>query len=209
MKLYKNTLIISTIVFVILIILSCIFEFSCISDFKVILFLNTYFIGAACSIVVVIITTFIQFKYEQRKALKSVLSDVQFFFFHYLLLIMALDPNEKTSDKQWEYYYSEAYNGVRKISSELLNIEWFSKKARKITGNLEEAVLNVMINIAKNPDKWSDILCTVNEPWLVKIKDNAILLANGEDYYAKKIAENYEKIQLELETAKLNVKTSK
>ena len=130
MKLYKNTLIISAIVFVFLIFLSCIFEFTCISDLKVISFLNNYFIGAACSIVVVIITTFIQFKYEQRKALKSVLSDVQFFFFHYLLVIMALDPNEKTTDKQWEYYYGEVYNSVRKISSELSNIEWFSKKAR-------------------------------------------------------------------------------
>ena len=209
MKLYKNTLIISAIAFVVLIILSCILEFTCISNLEATSFLNNYFIGTACSIVVVIITTFIQFKYEQRKALKSVLSDVQFFFFHYLLVIMALDPNEKTSDKQWEYYYSEVYNGVRKISSELLSIEWFSKKARKTTGNLQEAVLNVMINIAKNPDKGSGILRTVNEPWLEKIKDNAILLAKGEDYYAKRIAENYEKIQHELETTNLNIKTSK
>jgi len=203
MKLYKNTLIISAIVFVILIILSCIFEFTCISDLKVISFLNNYFIGAACSIVVVIITTFIQFKYEQRKVLKSVLSDVQFFFFHYLLVIMALDPNEKTTDKQWEYYYSEVYNSVRKISSELSNIEWFSKKARTTTGNLQEAVLNAMINIAKNPNKKSGILRTVNAPWLKKIKDTALMLANGEEYYAKEIAENYEKIQRELANTKV------
>lgn len=199
MKLYKNTLIISAIAFVVLIILSCILEFTCVSNLEATSFLNNYFIGTACSIVVVIITTFLQFKYEQRKALKSVLSDVQFFFFHYLLVIMALDPKEKTSDKQWEYYYSEAYNGVRKISSELLNIEWFSKKAKTTTDNLQEAVLNVMINIAKNPDKKSCILRTVNASWLEKIKNNAIVLANGEEYYAKEIVKNYEKIQLELD----------
>ena len=151
----------------------------------------------------VIITTFIQFKYEQRKALKSVLSDVQFFFFHYLLVIMALDPNERTSDKQWEYYYSEVYNGVRKISSELSNIEWFSKKAKTTTGNLQEAVLNVMINIAKKTDKSNRILRTVNTSWLEKIKNNAIVLVNGEEYYAKEIAENYEKIQRELANTKV------
>ena len=60
-----------------------------------------------------------------------------------------------------------------------------------------------MINIAKNPDKKSGILRTVNAPWLKKIKDTALMLANGEEYYAKEIEENYEKIQRELANTKV------
>ena len=107
----------------------------------------------------------------------------------------------KNSDVKVE----EAYN--RNLKSYLKDVpnlfEWFSKKARTTTGNLQEAVLNAMINIAKNPDKKSGILRTVNAPWLKKIKDTALMLANGEEYYAKEIAENYEKIQRELANTKV------
>ena len=60
-----------------------------------------------------------------------------------------------------------------------------------------------MINIAKKTDKSNRILRTVNTSWLEKIKNNAIVLVNGEEYYAKEIAKNYEKIQRELANTKV------
>lgn len=95
MKLYKNTLIISIVILVICVLLSVVFNFTCLSEIGFISFISDYMIGTACSIIVVIVTTFLQFKYEQRKTLNSILSDIQFFFFHYLLVVMSLDPRRK------------------------------------------------------------------------------------------------------------------
>ena len=204
MKLYKNTLIISIIVFLVCIALSVAFEFTCISKFQPVSFLSDYMIGIVCSIIVVIITTFIQFKYEQKKLLNSVLSDVQFFFFHYLLIVMSLYPNEETSDKLWEYYYDETYGEIRKISSQLLNIEWFSKKKTKIAGNLQKAALHIMMEIAKcsGKTKKDSLLCVLDTSWLNEIKDNALLLAESNEHLVNEITNNYERVQLELKNLK-------
>ena len=153
MKLYKNTLIISIVILVICVLLSVVFNFTCLSEIVFISFISDYMIGTACSIIVVIVTTFLQFKYEQRKTLNSILSDIQFFFFHYLLVVMSHDPREKTSDKLWEYYYDETYKGIRKISTDLSSIEWFSKKKIKTTANLHQAVLQMMYDIVKFTDR--------------------------------------------------------
>ena len=119
MKLYKNTIIISIIVFFVCVFLSVIFAFTCISEFQIIKFINDYMIGIACSIIVVIITTFLQFKYEQRKALQTTLSDIRFLLFQFLLVTLSLDSEDDAPDDLWEHHYDEIYNGIRKISSEL------------------------------------------------------------------------------------------
>ena len=115
LKLYKNTLITSIIVFFICVILSFIFGLTCVAELKIVQIITDYLIGIACSVVVVIITTFLQFKYEQKKLLNSVLSDIQFLLFYYLLVVYSLSPDEETPVKLWEHYYDEIYNGVRKI----------------------------------------------------------------------------------------------
>lgn len=203
MKLYKNTLIISIVVFAVCVLLSLVFEFTCLSKFNIISFLSDYIIGIACSIVVVIITTFLQLKYEQRKILHSILSDVQFLFFDYLLIVLSLDPAEKTPDKIWQHYYDKVYNGTRKISSQLSDIEWFSKKKTKTVNNLQKAILQIMINLSKRSDKkeygllYIDDISSLNE-----IKDNALELAKSSEYLTKEITHNYEELQLELEELK-------
>lgn len=208
MKLYKNTLIISILILVICVLLSVVFNFTCLSEIGIISFIADYMIGTACSIVVVIVTTFLQFKYEQRKILNSVLSDIQFFFFHYLLVIVSLDPREKTSDKLWEYYYDETYKGIRKISSNLSSIEWFSQKKIKITANLHQAVLQMMYDMVKFTDRKNkkSILSVIAAPHLKDIKDNAILLASANEYAAKEIVRNFERVQDELKELKLSQK---
>ena len=67
MKVYKITLYVSLIVFVILTILSVVLNFW--NDNEWIAFIVNWCVGIACSIVVVIITTFIQFRVEQKKAI--------------------------------------------------------------------------------------------------------------------------------------------
>ena len=170
-------------------------------------FLSDYMIGIACSIVVVIITTYLQFKYEQEKTLKSILSNVKFFFFEYLLIVLSLDPDEETPDKLWEYYYDETYNGIKKISSELSNLEWFSKAKSKTSGELQIAVLSIMTDMVKasgrsNREGLSQI---IDNPMLRVVKNKAILLADSHEYYKEEIIKNYEQIQEELD----NLKTKK
>lgn len=208
MKLYKNTLIISIVILVICVLLSVVFNFTCLSEIRFISFISDYMIGTACSIIVVIVTTFLQFKYEQRKTLNSILSDIQFFFFHYLLVVMSLDPKEKTSDKLWEYYYDETYKGIRKISTDLSCIEWFSKKKIKTASNLHQAVLQMMYDIVKFTDRKNkkSMLSVIDTPHLKEIKDNAILLASANEYAAKEIVRNFERVQDELKELKQSQK---
>ena len=206
MKLYKNTLIISTIFFCVCVLLSIIFEFTCISRYKSVSVLSDYMIGVACSIVVVIITTFVQFKYEQKKLLNSILQDVQFFLFRYVLIAISLDPNEEVSLNMWEYYYDVVYNETKNISLQLSNIEWFSKKNSRIAFNLRKAILNIMSDLVKNSgkNKKEGLRETVQSSWIKEIKDNTLLLATSNDRISKEIIENYDKIEDELNRQIIN-----
>lgn len=202
MKLYKNTVIISIIVFFVCVFLSVIFAFTCISDFEIINFLNDYMIGIACSVIVVIITTFLQFKYEQRKALKNILSDIRFLLFQFLLVALSLDSEDDVPDNLWRHYYDEIYNGISKISSELSNIEWFLKDKAKATSNLNRNILQIQMNMLKINDKKNSPVSILYTPLLGKIKDDVSLLTKADDYNMKEIVENYEKIQQELTNLK-------
>lgn len=207
MKLYKKTLKYSIVLLLVCVFLSFVFEFSCLSKLNLASFLLDYMIGVACSIIVVVVTTYLQFKYEQEKTLKSILSNIQFFFFDYLLIVLSLDPDEETPDKLWEYYYDETYNGIKKISSELSNLEWFSKAKSKTSGELQVAVLSIMTDMVKasgrrNREGLSQI---IDNPMLRVVKNKAILLADSHEYYKEEIIKNYEQIQEELD----NLKTKK
>lgn len=131
MKLYKNTLIISIVVFVVCVLLSLVFEFTCLSKFNIISFLSDYIIGIACSIVVVIITTFLQFEYEQRKILHSILSDVQFLFFDYLLIVLSLDPAEKNLIKYGNTIMKKCIMEQEKFHHSYQTLNGFPKRKQK------------------------------------------------------------------------------
>ena len=199
MKLYKNTLITSIIVFFICVILSFIFGLTCVAELKIVQIITDYLIGIACSVVVVIITTFLQFKYEQKKLLNSVLSDIQFLLFYYLLVVYSLSPDEETPAKMWEHYYDEIYNGVRKISLDILNIEWFSCKKSKTTKKVNKAILQLMISLVKCTNTEKDkLISSIDIDCFKIIKDNVLLIANADEYAVQEIVRNYEEIQKEL-----------
>lgn len=200
MKLYKNTLITSIIVFFICVILSFIFGLTCVAEFKIVQIITDYLIGIACSVVVVIITTFLQFKYEQKKLVNSVLSETQFLLFYYLLVVCSLYPDEETPKKTWEHYYDEIYDAVKKISLEISNIEWFSCKKSKAINKIQQSVLQLMIDIAKSSanDKKDGLVNSIDIDCFKNIKDNVLLVANEDEYMVKEIIRNYDRIQEEL-----------
>ena len=80
MKVYKITLYVSLIVFSILTVLSVALNFW--NEKEWIAFVVNWCVGIACSIVVVIITTLIQFKVEQNKAINKLVSIARALIFH-------------------------------------------------------------------------------------------------------------------------------
>lgn len=80
MKVYKITLYVSLIVFAILTVLSVVLNFW--NDNEWIVFVVNWCVGIACSIVVVIITTLIQFKVEQKKAINKLVLIARALIFH-------------------------------------------------------------------------------------------------------------------------------
>ena len=206
MKLYKKTLIISIIVFFVCIVLSVAFEFSCISKFQLVSFLSDYMIGTACSIIVVIITTYVQFKFEQRKALNSILTNIQFFYFRYLLVVISLDPEEQAPAKLWEHYYDLLQEDIKKITCGLNEIEWFSKKKENTTTELYKGFLRLLIAMSKAlaTQRECAVKKIVGDPILEKIKDNALSLASDNDQVGKEISENYAKAESCLDELRKN-----
>ena len=206
MRLYKKTILICTGIFAVCLILSVVFKFSCLGKFELFLFLKDYMLGIACSLIVVFITTYVQFKFEQRKILNSILSNIQFFFFRYLLVVISLDPSEHTSSKLWEHYYDTMEEDIRKITNGLSDIEWFSKKKSKVITELHKCYLHLLIEMSKALDNQKEdaVKRIVGDPMLKKIKDNALLLAIDNEREGKEIVENFEKAQKYLNNLKGN-----
>lgn len=199
MKLYKNTLVVSIILFVFLVALSVIFELTYISESKIASFLEDYLIGIACSIIVVVITTLLQFKYEQKKALNSLISEIQLFFFHCWVAAMASTSPEEVPGTLWKHHCDDIYDGLRKISLGISGIEWFTKSKKKKTVALQRAVLGLRMETIEFSNDQDMVLNAINNTLLDEIKENVIFLAGSDDYRIKEITHNYEKIKQELE----------
>lgn len=205
MKLYKKTLIISVIVFSVSVILSIVFEFTCISKFRAVSFLLDYMIGIACSSIVVIITTLLQFMYEQKKLINSIISGIQILFFHCWGGAMALTSPEEVPCTLWKNYCEEIYEELRKISKDLSGIEWFSKKQNKKMIDLHRAVLGMMVETINFSNYKDIVLNAINNPLLDEIKENTVFLASENDSRIKEIFQKHTNIKQELENTEVSI----
>ena len=163
-------------------------------------------IGIACSIIVVLITTYVQFKYEQRKTLNSILTNIQFFYFRYLLVVMSLDPEEQVPPKLWEHFYDSLQDDIKKITRELNEVEWFSKKKEETVVEIRKGFLKLLIDMSKasTVQKEDSVKAIVNNSALKVIKDNALLLAGENNRTGEEITENYKKAEACLEELRQN-----
>lgn len=156
-------------------------------------------VGIACSIIVVLVTTYMQFRFEQNKILASVLSSLRFFFFDYLCIAMALDPNEQVPKRFWEYDYDKVEKHIREITSELLSIEWFSKKKNNLVIEIQRQFLILRVELSKTEGKDKETLVkgVIGLPAIKEIKDGALQLAEGDGYtYIKtEIVKDYEEAE--------------
>ncbi len=199
MKLYKSTLIISIFVLIICVLLSFYFEF-CTKRTQLISFSINYLVGIACSIVVVIITTYLQFKFEQRKILSSLLSELRFLFFHLLMAAMSLNSDEAVPETLWKYHYDEVYAGIKKTSSEISQIEWIWFPKKNETKKLHTTIIKLLMDMVKSSDKSEKdcLLCLIENPALREAKESALSLSKNHVHYTENIECDFNKIQEEL-----------
>ena len=199
MKLYKKTLIVCSIIFLCCTLLSTLFLLPCFSRLEIIIFLRDYMVGVACSIIVVLVTTYLQFRFEQSKTLASVLSGLRFFFFDYLCIAMALDPNEQIPKKLWNYYYEKMEKQVKELTTELLRIEWFSKKKTKLAMEIQKQFLTLRIDLSRTQKREKDEILKeiVGASLIEEIKNSSLLLAQDDVYthIREEIIKDYEKAE--------------
>ena len=133
MKVYKITFYISLAIFLFFAILSVIFNFgisNCWSSFVV-----NWCVGIACSAVIVVVTTIIQFKVEQKKAInKLVLIAESLIFYNQLYGRILVSDVPRNADTIKELNIIESNwrdsleNDMKKARSVLMDIEFFAKK---------------------------------------------------------------------------------
>ena len=132
MKVYKITLYVSLIVFAVLTVLSVVLNFW--NDNEWIAFIVNWCVGISCSIVVVIITTLIQFKVEQKKAINKLILIARALIFHneFFGSIFASDvirnaDTVKDLDKIENNWRNSLKEDMEKASTILMNFEFFFK----------------------------------------------------------------------------------
>lgn len=132
MKVYKITLYTSLIVFSILTVLSVVLNFW--NDNVWFSFINDWCVGIACSVIVVVITTFIQFKTEQKKSINELASAVRMMLFQNLLGGDAFGKDAKKEmsarqiDSLRQIWKKELEESAENISKICFGLEFFFKK---------------------------------------------------------------------------------
>ena len=132
MKVYKITLYVSLIVFAVLTFLSVVLNFW--NDNEWIAFIVNWCVGISCSIVVVIITTLIQFKVEQKKAINKLILIARALIFHNEFFgsifesgVIRNADTVKDLDKIENNWRNSLKEDMEKASTVLMELEFFFK----------------------------------------------------------------------------------
>ena len=149
LKIYKLTLYVSTIILVSLTALSIVLNIWSECN-QWIVFVVNWCVGIACSIAVVVITTFIQFKVEQGKIINEIASAVRTMLFHNDLyggiFVNDVERNADTVkelnkfEAKWRNAFKEDVNQLRSLQTEL---DFLFKK--KQNWNLLRSILTLRI----------------------------------------------------------------
>lgn len=202
MKLYKKTLVISYIIFFIVFAVSIIIELLNF-NLKGLALLKDYSTGIACSIIVVIVTTYLQFKHEQEKKLSEISSKIGTFFFKYTILILSLYPEEQTREVEYKRYYDEFHDNTYEIVKELFEITWFSKRKNKLAQDLQTDFIRFYLDMSIGLDKPPKVAIEsiVNSSLVDNILNKTLSFVKNE-YDKEKILKDAESAKLYLNELK-------
>ena len=190
MDVYKITLKISSFIFFLLTFLSIILNVW--NDCEWIAFIINWCVGIACSIVVVIITTFIQFRIEQRKAIKALASEIRLLLFRYEIGGYAFNEDtsaDEMSPKQRasfeRLWFDEVDQSVKKIQKNCLELEFFFKRNNQPL--LIKHSISILLELTKGGTK-RDIY-TRSKPFVYELAK--VILQFKITEYDRKEIENY------------------
>jgi hypothetical protein len=187
MRVYKVTLIVSTIIFSVLTVAAVCLHFLG-TNFDL-AFLVNWLVGIACSIVVVIITTSIQFRVEQKRAIQQVAEltvDLQIAF---------EVCNDTINSDYWENYsnperkefflhlFKETTDFTEEIEKLTADIVYFSCKKEKINTRIHKTQGLIKILLTKEGMEFITFL--ICEKHIIEMADNVLKL-NTKGYYYKK-----------------------
>ncbi len=149
LKLYKRTIIVSIWIFIILLTISVVLKIF-IPGNDTISFIQNYIIGITCSILVVIITTFLQYKSEYERVMSEFTSILRQLI---LNLLVALSYQEKDAD---EWLCKEIIDKIKEDCDKLnqLNKSFccFNKKLYQKYVELVKIIYKLYIPILSNSD---------------------------------------------------------
>lgn len=149
LKLYKRTIIVSIWIFIILLTISVVLKIF-IPENDTISFIQNYIIGITCSILVVIITTFFQYKSEYERVMSEFTSILRQLI---LNLLVALSYQEKDVD---EWLCKEIIDKIKEDCDKLnqLNKSFccFNKKLYQKYVELVKIIYKLYIPILSNSD---------------------------------------------------------
>lgn len=149
LKLYKRTIIVSVWIFIILLTISVVLKIF-IPGNDTISFIQNYIIGITCSILVVIITTFLQYKSEYERVMSEFTSILRQLI---LNLLVALSYQEKDAD---EWLCKEIVDKIKEDCDKLnqLNKSFccFNKKLYQKYVELVKIIYKLYIPILSNSD---------------------------------------------------------
>lgn len=197
MRLYKITFYVSIGFFVLCLLLSGLCACVETVESKGITFFKDCMIGIACSSAVVIVQTFLQFRFEQQKVLKSLISNVRFFFFRYMLIAISYNAEEgEVPDTLWEHFYDNLQEDIRKITDELSSIDWILKRNEKKTSAMYVHFLELLIEMRRvESNKENAVKVIMIHPSVKEIKEIAIELGKHQKNIIDEIVNNFKKAE--------------
>ena len=197
MRLYKITFYVAIGVFVLCLSLAGLCAYIETDEAKGIMFFKDCMIGIACSSAVVIVQTFLQFRFEQQKVLKSLISGVRFFLFRYMLIAITYDAEEgEIPDTLWEHFYENLQEDIRKITDDLSSIDWILKRNEKKTSAMYVHFLELLFVMSKeSKNKGNAVKAIMGLPDIKAIKDIAISLSKHRKADIDEIINNFEKAE--------------
>ncbi len=204
MRLYKITFYFAIGVFVLCLLLSGLCACIETDETKGITFFKDCMIGIACSSAVVIVQAILQFRFEQQKVLKSLISNVRFFFFRYMLMAIPYDAEEgEVPETLWEHFYDNLQESIRKITDDLSSIDWILKKNEKKTTAMHKHFLELLIEMSiVSESKEIAVKAILGHSAIEDIKDITIVLGKHRKDDIDEIVSNFQKAVAYLNGAK-------
>lgn len=137
LKLYIKTIIVCVVGTLLSVIISVYLESS---TSQIGPLLQNYAVGLACSLVVVILTTLLQYLHEINRLTNEIMFNIKWIFLCRFLFVLSLCSNEERGVK---LFYDEMDKEISEATDKISQIDFFSKRKNHIYMELSKRLLSL------------------------------------------------------------------